>query len=199
MRIPQPLLDSRLLTAGIDAWPRVIAWRHRATPAEAGHGSSRFSDPQGVFRVLYAAEDFATAFAEGVVRDKLQGKARRFLYQPHIERLGLTEIASSRPLKLLDLTGAAAFELGIDTDTKGARAHAAGQALSSALYEHIPDLDGLLFSSRLTTGRCVAIYDRALGDLSGRPPVGLIQSAQLLTELKRLNIVVRRRRGLGGR
>lgn len=171
--------------------------RHRATPASAGHGSSRFSDPDAVFRVLYAAETFATAFAEAVVRDRMVNKSRRYLYRPFLEQLGVIEISSSRALALLDLTGAAAYELGIDTDAKGARAHTMGQALSKTVHTEMPAVDGLLFTSRLTSRRCVAVFDRAFTGVSATPPIGLVQSAQLPDELKRLGIIVRRRRGLG--
>jgi len=197
VKIDPSRLTGRILTAQIVGWPRVVPLRHRATPASAGFGSSRFSDPDRKFRVLYAGEDFATAFAEGVVRDRLAGKSRRFLYRPFLEQLGLTEIASSRPLALLDLTGAAAYELGVDTDVKGSRSHTSGQMFSGAVHEQMPDVDGLLFSSRLTDKRCIAIYDRALVALSGTPPIGLIQADQLAKELERLEITVRRRRGLG--
>jgi hypothetical protein len=57
------------------------------------------------------------------------------------------------------------------------------------------DIDGILFNSRLTTGDCVAIYDRAFTALSGSPPIALIQAALLPDELARLGIVVRRKRG----
>ena len=92
-------------------------------------------------------------------------------------------------------TGAAAYELGIDTDTNRARAHTSGQALSEAVHAEMPDVDGILFDSRLTTGGCVAIYDRAFSALSGTLPIGLLQSALAPAELTRLDITVRRKRG----
>lgn len=144
---------------------------------------------------MYAADNFATAFAEAVVRDRFEGKARRFLYRPSLERLCVTAISSNRELALLDLRGAAAYELGVDTDANRARTHASGQALSQAVYAEMPDVDGILFNSRLTTGGCVAVYDRAFSALSGTLPIGLLQSASLPAELTRLEITVRRRRG----
>jgi hypothetical protein len=144
---------------------------------------------------LYAADNFPTAFAEAVVRDRFEGKTRRFLYRPHLEQLWMTAISSGRELALLDLTGAAAYELGIDTDTNRARAHTSGQAVSEAVHAEMPDVDGILFNSRLTTGSCVAIYDRAFSALSGRLPIRLLQSALLPAELTRLEIAVRRKRG----
>jgi len=195
--IPTKKLRERIIAARVDDWPRVMPSQHRATPAGAGFGASRFSSPSRAFRVLYAADNFATAFAEGVVRDRFEGKSRRYLYRPHLEALCVTAISSSRELRLLDLREAAAYELGLDTDANHARAHYPGQAFSEALHADLPEVDGILFNSRLTKGRCVAIYDRALSDLSGTLPIALLQAAQLAVEIKRLDIIVRCARGLG--
>lgn len=196
MTILTKRVRGRIVTARLNDWPRVMPNLHRSTPAGAGFGASRFSSPSQAFKVLYAADSFPTAFAEGVVRDRFEGKIRRYLYRPHLEALCVTAISSSRELTLLDLTGAATYELGVDTDTNHARKHQPGQAFSEELYAGIPDVDGILFDSRLTKGRCVAIYDRALPLLSGTPPIALLQAAQLAVELKRLDIIVRRARGL---
>lgn len=197
MTVTARKLRERIIAARLSDWPRVMPSLHRATPAGAGFGASRFSSTSRAFRVLYAADNFATAFAEGVVRDRFEGKSRRYLYRPHLESLCVTAISSSRELQLLDLSGAAAYELGIDTDANHARAHRAGQEFSEALHADLPEVDGILFNSRLTKGRCVAIYDRVLTDLSGTPPIALLQAAQLAVEIKRLDIIVRRARGLG--
>ena len=129
------------------------------------------------------------------MRDRFEGKARRYLYRPHLEQLCITGISSSRELTLLDLTGAGTYELGINTDASRARAHLSGQALAEAVHLEMTDVDGILFDSRLTTGGCVAIFDRAFSTLSSTPPIALVQSALLPAELTRLNITVRRRRG----
>lgn len=185
----------RTLTARIADWPRILPTRHRATPADAGFGSSRFSTTSGSFRVLYAAEHFPTAFAEAVVRDRFEGKSRRFLYRPFLDGLCVTSISSGRELKLIDLTGGAAYEAGVNTDTSRARQHTSGQELSEAIHSQMPDIDGILFNSRLTTGRCLALYDRAFTTLSGTTPIGVLQSSLLTEELTRLDITVRRKRG----
>jgi len=195
VRIIRSRLRERVIQTRIADWPRILPVRHRATPAAAGFGSSRFSSPSGAFKVLYAADNFATAFAEAVIRDRFEGRARRFLYRPHLEQLCVSAIGSSRALTLLDLRGAAAYELGVDTDANRARAHGPGQAFSEVVHREMPDADGILFDSRLTTGGCVAIYDRAFPALSGTPPIGLLRSALLPGELTRLEITVRRKRG----
>lgn len=195
MKIVAPRLRELVVETRIADWPRILPIRHRSTPTGAGFGSSRLSSPSGAFRVLYAANSFATAFAEAVVRDRFEGKKKRFLYRPHLEELCVTSISSSHALALLDLRGAAAYEAGINTDASRARAHTSGQALSEAVHAEMGDIDGILFNSRLTTGDCVAIYDRAFPALSGTPPVALVRAALLPAELARLGITVRRKRG----
>ncbi len=107
----------------------------------------------------------------------------------------LTAISSSRELTLLDLRGAGAYELGVDTDASRARDHTIGQSFSQAVHDDLADVDAILFDSRLTTGACVAIYDRAFSALSGTLPIGLLQVALLPAELIRLGITLRRKRG----
>lgn len=195
MKLVASQLRDRVIAAGLSDWPRILPTKHRATPAGAGFGSSRYSSPTDAFRVLYAADSFQTAFAEAVVRDRFEGKSRRYLYRPHLEQVCLTAISSSRDLTLLDLRGAAAYEVGVDTDGSRARDHAVGQALSQAVHDQMADVDAILFDSRLTTGACVAIYDRAFSALSGTVPIALLQATLLPVEITRLGITLRRKRG----
>lgn len=195
MRIVASKIRGRVITGRLADWPRILPAKHRATPTSTGFGSSRYSSPAETFRVLYAANSFPTAFAEAVVRDRFEGKSRRYLYRPHLEQLCLTAISSSRDQKLLDLRGAAAYELGIDTDASRARDHTVGQTFSQAVHDQLADVDGILFDSRLTAGACVAIYDRAFPALTGTAPVALLQAALLPAEITRLGITLRRQRG----
>lgn len=195
MKIVASKLRERVIAARPVDWPRILPTKHRATPVGAGFGSSRFSSPTDAFRVLYAADNFSTAFAEAVVRDRFEGKSRRYLYRPHLEQVCLTVISSGRELKLLDLRGAGAYELGIDTDASRARDHTVSQTFSQAVHDELADVDAILFDSRLTTGACVAIYDRALSALSATVPIGLMQAVLLPAEITRLGITLRRKRG----
>jgi hypothetical protein len=113
----------------------------------------------------------------------------------NLEQVCVTAISSSRDLTLLDLRGAGAYELGIDTDASRARDHASGQAFSEAVHAQMPEIDAILFDSRLTIGQCVAVYDRAFPALTGTPPIGLMQSALLPAEITRLKVIIRRQRG----
>ena len=96
---------------------------------------------------------------------------------------------------MLNLRGAGAYELGVDTDASRARAHTVGQIFSQVVHDELPDVDAILFDSRLTTSACVAIYDRAFPALSATIPIALMQAALLPAELTRLKIILRRERG----
>jgi len=123
------------------------------TPTGSGFGSSRFSSPTKAFRVLNAANKVSTAFAEAVVRDRFEGTRRRVLYRPYLDNLSATTINSIRKLTLLDLTGAAAYELSRRHECEPRpRSHVgiSFEALSEAIYAEMPDVGGILFNSRLT-------------------------------------------------
>lgn len=193
MTLDQKRVAAATIQQTLGRWPRIIAASHARTPADTGYGSSRFSSPSRAFKALYAAEDFGTSFAEAVVRDRFVGRQRRYLYRETLENLMITEIGSRADLALLDLTGGAAYELGIDTDAKGARAHTAGQELAEELHATTM-VDGILFDSRLRDRRCVAIFDRAFSRLVASTPIPLVSVAALPGEITRLEIVLRRKR-----
>ena len=46
-----------------------------------------------------------------------------------------------------------------------ARNHAAGRALGKAIHADHPDIDGLLYGSRLTGADVYAVFDRGIGKL----------------------------------
>jgi hypothetical protein len=193
VKVDPKRIATRTISRSFDGWPRIFSAKYSAMPLGVGFGASRFSSPSKAFRVLYAAENFPTAFAEAVVRDRYEEKLRRYLYRGTIEAVVASEIRTQAALNLVDLTGSGAYELGIDTDTKGARAQSKGQAFAEALHA-TTTVDGVLFSSRLTGGLCAAIFDRGLPKLSAGAAVSLFQLAELANELNRLEIVVRKNR-----
>ena len=195
MKLDHVRIAAATVEHSLERWPRVIAAAHADTPADTGYGSSRFSSPTRSFKVLYAAEDFGTSFAEAVIRDRFVGEQRRYLYREVLEELMVTEIGSSSNLAVLNLTGDAAYELGIDTDTKGARDHSAGQDFAEALHAGTT-VHGILFDSRLRSRRCVAVFDRAFVRLTASPPVPLVSVAALAGEITRLDVELRRKRAL---
>ena len=145
---------------------RIVLKPYLSDPLAVCPSKSRFCDGR-TYAVLYAAGDFATAFAEVVVRDRLVQRDRRFVPFGDIAARGWVEISSNNvPLQMVDLRESGCLILGAPTDTAHARNQAAGRALGRALYEQHADIDGIWYQSRLTGGYCPAIFDLALQNLT---------------------------------
>lgn len=72
-----------------------------------------------------------------------------------------------------------------------AKEHREGQKLSEALHRAFA-VDGLLYSSRLTSAECVAVYDRAVGlKLEATPAVELIRHPDLISALLSIGVTIR--------
>lgn len=170
---------------------RILRTKHAHQPKGRSLGPSRFSSPSGAFRVLYAAQDFSTALAEAVVRDRFVDRQRRYIGRSTLAGRFVTLISTTAPLKLLDIRGSAVYTLGIDTDAVRGRAHDHGQAFSEWLHAKA-DFEGLLYDSRLTGRACIAVYERALEKIDASPAQPLLAHADLVLELQRMNIIVRK-------
>jgi hypothetical protein len=123
---------------------------------------SRFSD--GSHGVLYAALNFETAFIEVLVRDRFVQRDARFIAFEEIRARSCVqlEIIGHHPLRVVDLRGDGCVRLGAPTDAVRARNQSAGRALGRELYAY-PDIEGILFESRLTAGDNIALFDHAVG------------------------------------
>ncbi|MEO3435448.1 RES family NAD+ phosphorylase [Inquilinus sp. CAU 1745] len=139
-------------------------------------GDSRFCTKKGGYSVLYAAEDFATAFVETVVRDSLVGRTRRRIRPVELTARCATTFASVGRLALLDLRNDGCVTMGAPTDAVGARNHSAGRALGRSIHDDHPHVDGILYASRLNGRDCYAIFDRAVHKLGdGSPPLSTLE------------------------
>jgi hypothetical protein len=145
---------------------RVMPAAHAATPLGMGFGHTRFSSPDHSFRLVYIARDLATAIAETIVRDRFEGATERVLDYSEIEEWAVAEVTALSPLQVLDLRTTGLLRLGVSTDAARAKAHREGQQLSKAVYGAFA-VDALLYSSRLTSAECLAVYDRAAGRQTG--------------------------------
>ena len=117
------------------------------------------------------ATEFATAFIETVVRDRLERRHNRTIKVKEVTEQVLTTL-STKPkvaLKLLDLRGSGCTRIGAPTDTVNARNHAAGRAFSKCIHMEHPEVDGIIHASRLTGKDVYAIFDRAVGKLDSTP------------------------------
>jgi hypothetical protein len=146
---------------------RILLKPYLSAPLAVRRSKSRFCDGQ-TCAVLYAARDFATAFVEVVVRDRFVQRDYRVVPFGDISERAWVEfsLTGDDPLNMVDLRESGCLALGAPTDAAHARNQAAGRALSRSLYEQHSDIDGIWYSSRLTGGDCLAIFDRALKRLT---------------------------------
>ncbi|WP_245483822.1 RES family NAD+ phosphorylase [Rhizobium ruizarguesonis] len=155
-----------------------------------GFGKTRFSSPRDKFRLLYLAQDPATAIAETIVRDRFQGKAERLILREEFDRYSIAVIRNPSPLFLLDLRYEGANLLGVSTDAVRARAQTSGRRLSQEIYDRT-DFDGILYMSRITNKQCVAVYDRATASIEADGPAwDLIRLSALGPILDALHLTV---------
>lgn len=140
---------------------RLIPAAHRSTPLGTGRSNTRFSSPTGSFDTLYAARTLRTAVAETVIRDRFQGRVRRLLHVAEFDNKCAVDISALRPLQLLDLRGDGCLKLGVSTDIARAKGWKQSRQLAQHIHDHT-NLDGILYSSRLTGEDCIAVFGRAI-------------------------------------
>ena len=141
--------------------------RHLVSPLGTVPADSRFCFRTADYTVLYAAPDFITAFVETVLRDRFTRRRDREIALREVTERAWVRI-ESRPgtaLVLLDLRGDGCTRIGAPTDAVHARNHAAGRAFGKAIHAGHPDIDGLLYGSRLTGADVYAVFDRGIGKL----------------------------------
>jgi len=173
------------------AYLRIMPKAHVATPLGMGFGQTRFAAPDNAFQLIYLARNLATAIAETVVRDRFEGKARRVLDITEVEEWVVAEVSAIEPLTVVDLRTTGLLKLGVTTNAVRAKGQAAGRRLSKALYDHFA-VDGVLYSSRLTSAECLAVYDRAVTPkLRSTAAASLARHAGLIAALTAINVSVR--------
>jgi hypothetical protein len=112
---------------------------------------------------LYAGEDPHCAFIETFGHNT--GSTRR-ISAMDLARRALSRIDVSRPLRLLDLTGANAAALGVDARLYAGE-YSVAQQWSLAFYRHRDAPDGIYHPARHDSERtCLALYDRAAATIS---------------------------------
>ena len=163
-------LEPLLITIPIDRYLRVSHARHRGDPLGMAPGSTRFSptkarraDERRSFLVLYLAETLATALYETVVRHALDYQANRVLHPfDYADRVLFTISTTARRARitLLDLTNQNARRYGVPTDVLRHSEHDDGQDFAELVYDHLSAADGILYPSRFTGRRCVAVFER---------------------------------------
>ena len=191
-------LDPLLVQIPIERYLRISNAVHRHTPLGMGRGPSRFgptetrrADARTSFQVLYLAQHLGTALYETIVRHGLDYRTNRALtasdYATHV--LFTISTAGRARVTLPDLTDNNAVHHGVPTDVLQHSRHDAGQDFAELVYDHLPDADGILYHSRFTRARCIAIFDRKTGKLVAEATQDLDRSL-VRYALKGMNIDV---------
>ncbi len=191
MRLDPKVVAELVIPFHPKTYLRVMPKAHAATPLGMGFGQSRFAAPDKSFQLVYLARNIATAIAETVVRDRFEGKVRRILDITELTDWAASEVSATDPLKVIDLRTTGLLKLGVSTDAARAKRQESGRRLSKALYDRFA-IDGVLYSSRLTSAECVAVYDRAVATkLVSTPAVDLVRHRELTDALKSIDVSVR--------
>jgi hypothetical protein len=175
-RSPHPLAAGSLTRAQV---PVGSVWHHLfldrfPDPLGFGYSPSRFSDPRKNpakrFGVYYAGQSFEVAFLETIVRDRKNGNpGTLILASRDLDDYVHVTITVRRALHLVDLRGGSAIAMGLSTNALRAQSHRQGQQASLALYQHSDRPDGIWYPSRLNGQENIAVYDRAVPNLSAGP------------------------------
>ena len=191
MTLDKAVLQKLAVRINVDAYVRIVARHHAATPLGMGFGKTRFSSPRDKFKLLYLAQDPATAVAEAIIRDRFEKKAERILLQEEFDAYSIAEIETEKPLFVLDLRYEGASLLGVSTDAVRAKAQTAGRRLSQQIYDRTR-FDGIVYMSRITNRQCVAIYDRAVETTlrADAPALDLPRLGLLPSILARLHVTI---------
>ena len=119
-------------------------------------GTNRFDAPDREFGVLYVAGSPHGAFIETFGH----ATGEQFVTTSLLSNRGLARVLSTRPLRLVDLTGPGLARIGADQRLcTGDYAYA--QPWSRALWAHPDKPDGIYYRSRHDPDEyCAALYDR---------------------------------------
>ena len=183
-------LRSRLREVRLARVFRVIHRAHRPAPLTALPAPSRFSDPQERHAVLYASEAVRCAFWETLGRNRFARRRRRELPRAEVEARLVVSICSTGPLALIDLRGDGPVRIGAPSAVAHDSNHAAGRALSAAVHAGVPEADGFLFPSGFTGDACLAVFERAFGNLAVLDITDLVRHVEFLDALDDYGIVL---------
>lgn len=155
--------------------PTASLWRLSRRPASepywARGAQSRFDDPAGSihgaagFGVLYTAQDPETAFCESVIHGNSRFSNGAFEVSK-TDLMARSLVCFKQPTKtslnLADLTGDRLKALGLNNDLSAGDDYAAPQAWAAAIYNALPDVDGIRYVSRQRNDAyCYALFDRS--------------------------------------
>jgi hypothetical protein len=178
---PHPDQQFRAITVAVDGWLR-LHWPGNAT-AFSRNPEHRFSPENGPFEVLYLGQDEKTATLE-VMGDRLYGASdRKTVDIPKAEWFGrwFSDIVLQRPVKVADLFSPAGLEAArIDLAVLAHNDLLVPQAWAESVMTHSAMFCGLLYGSRFTKKKCLALFavpGEVSAGVSGSPRLFSLSSA----------------------
>src|SRR5258707_427913 len=189
-RYPRERIEARLHLFAIDGAHRVFGVSRM--PLQLHSAPSRFCDGKSGFSAMYASLSFEACIVETLVRDRFTHRLEPELPLAAVLARGYARISTQphRELNLLDLRDTGCLDIGAPTDAVRSRHFAAGQALGKAVHEEHKDVDGFIYSSRLTGDDCIAVFDRAMEKLKVDQACELKDQAELPAVLERNKVVL---------
>ncbi|RAI57229.1 RES family NAD+ phosphorylase [Roseicella frigidaeris] len=158
-RPPRRAADLRPATTIIPVGARLARLVRSAYPdvLGVGPGPSRFSDPMldrgrpPRWLPLYLGQSFTLCLQEALLRDRaVAAPPGPFLVaEAELALWDWAEIEVTRPLRLVDLRGAALARSRVPTDVVGAAEHRLARAWAAAFHWHPSGLDGIAFPSSM--------------------------------------------------
>ncbi|WP_170783293.1 RES family NAD+ phosphorylase [Ruegeria lacuscaerulensis] len=155
----------------LDQVPHFRAFQTRyPNPLGFRPAPSRFSDPRigsgtaDAYATVYFGTSVETCVLEAIIRDSGLGAGKEGIpiSRKYLQGWSIVQIATTEPLKLLDLRGSGTLSYRIPTDAVRAQSHELGQIWSLAIHEHKDQPDGIIFSSRLNEQSNVAVFERGM-------------------------------------
>lgn len=156
---------------------RAFQTRH---PDPLGYAPSpnRFSDPRikpdpadnppDVFSTIFFGATVETCVLETVIRDTGVGTTGTAIpiSLAYMKSWSVAKVDCVSPLRLLDLRGDGCIKNKIPTDAVRAKSHVLGQLWAYAIHQHPDAPDGLIFSSRLNEEPNLAVFGRAMPQMT---------------------------------
>ena len=193
---PKTRINALLTEITIPNCYRIFQSKYEKNPLGTIPADSRFCTDNSNFSILYAAPNFNTAFIEVVIRDRFTKTDQRKIHLSELTGLSYASITSKPNIILLflDLRQDGCIRLGAPTDAVNASNHNAGQGLGKEIYSKHPEIDGFLFSSRITGQDNYAIFDRAISKLNHNKCTKIINHEEVPKIFNRYDIKLIKRR-----
>lgn len=165
-------------------------------PLGFGKAPSRFSDPRrrkfaNRFGVLYLGDTVKVCFLEAVLRDQRDGVLGDLpISESELYDRNFAEIEVTTPLTMADLRDDGPIKMGVPTDVAKGSKQSLARKWAVAFNEHVSQVDGIIYPSRLNGHTNLAVFDRAIGKLKAVSTTKLIRAPGLADVLNDLNVAI---------